>query len=764
MLSLFKRSFISIFIFLNAFILGYVFYKIAGRALPADFFRPFIVGLLSFISIFLLLKSQFKKLAFLFYLIFTFFILAAISSYTYYQSINAFFTGDDVVAIAQSNFEEIVDFLCFYLNNKAVITNLCLYAFLSIITLFVLLNGAKLKIKRYRKLVLFLSLIFIAISIVLTSQLRPFKYYRLMVRDFKGKIEAFNDLNSTLSKKSNIVSTKDQKGELYVLVVGESLSKDSMGVYTNIIDNTPFLSKLALSDNTYVFDNAYSSFVNTVPSITASFSQGNLHTGLTFPHGENLINMAKKAGINTYWISNQVKNGNADTPIGAISSLCDYSYFTTNFVFDGSYSQKPDKILIDKLQSVINDIDKKKNNLLIVHIMGSHSPYYNRIPDNYKVYDIDSVADIGKLHKLQSSYEKLTHTYYDYYLSSIKYNDEFLHDLYTLFKDREDFKAFVYYSDHAEAVLYANKDKDEKISPLGRHNVAQFSYAMTRIPFIVNVSNSFKELYPSTVKALDDNLHKIITNDTLYDFMLDLMQVKSEAINKKLSAANSFFDMGEEREIKLLNNIKVYDDPDFMARKVARSDLVDRIYIKSANSLYKANTLLSMGFNKLHVNTIVYKDNLYVKALKDYDKDFISPDSYIKSLYKENILLIFDLDAKVKASMLSESLKKSNIKLLVHDKMQYESLYKNGFKNVIISLDDAPSLINESSLNTVDICLKDKVKSDIIKSLNDKTSNLYLMSDTLSVQSKDIFDSLKLYDDNINFIVSFYNAFNSDFE
>ena len=762
MISLFKRSLVSIFICLNACILGYVFYKIVGRALPADFFRPFLVGLLSFIAIFLLFKAQYKKLAFLFYLIVTLFILAAITSYTYYQSINAVFTGDDVVAIAQSNFEEIVDFLSFYLNNKAVVTNLCLYAVLSLITLFIFLKGALNKIKRNRKIVLSLSLLFLIISIVISAQLRPFKYYRLMVRDLHTKVEAFNDLNKTLQQQSFIASTKDNKGELYVLVIGESLSKDSMGLYTNIMDNTPFLSDLSLKDNTYVFDNAYSSFVNTVPSITASFSQGNLHTGLTFPHGENIINMAKKAGINTYWISNQVKNGNADTPIGAISSLCDYSYFTTNFVFDGSYSQKPDKILIDKVKNVINDIDAKKNNLLIVHIMGSHSPYYNRIPDNFKVYDIDSVAYIGKLHKLQSSYEKLTHTYYDYYLSSIKYNDEFLHDLYALFKDRDDYKAFVYYSDHGEAVLYANEDKDEKSMHLGRHNVAQFQYAMTRIPFIVNVSNSFKDKYKSTVKALDDNVHKIITNDTLYDFILDLMQVKSDAINQKLSAASTLFDMGDENKISLLNNIKVSDDPDFIARKVASSAIGNRVYIKGANSLYKANTLLSMGFNNLHVNTLVNKGILYVKALKDFDKDFITLDFYIKSLYRDNVSLIFDLDKNVKASMLSDSLKKDNIKLLVHDNLQYEILYNNGFKNVILYLDNEK--YKDSLYKSADICLDDTLKPDLANSLNAKTSNLYLMSDSLSVQSKDIFDSLKPYDDKVKFILNFYNAFNSDFK
>lgn len=760
-------------VLLNALIIGYFSLKITGRQLPTDFVRPFLVSTLSWWAIYILLKAQCKKTAIAWTVVLAIFQSVTAISYSYYQSIDSFFTGDDVVAIAQSNVEEIYDFAEHYILNTDTLTYGTLIVVLSLITLGCLAKFAKGKVLHFKKTALLFSLLFVVASSVIVTQLRPVKYYRIMVSDLENKIASFHEITAKLESGSVSNAKKEGTGELYVLVIGESLSRDNMGVYNHSIDNTPFLSDLATKDNTILFNNAYSSFVNTVPSVTASFSQGNIHTGLTFPQGENLISMAKKSGIKTHWISNQVKNGNADTPIGAISSLADISFFTTNYVFDGSYSQKPDMVLIPHLEKLSQELDSSKNNFVIVHIMGNHSPYYNRVPSDYPQIKINKSSQIGRLvldaELFSTTFNEATN--YDHYLTAVKYNDEFMAKLYDIFANRPDFQAFVYYSDHAEAVHYVGVlDEKAKSAPVGRHNVAQFSYAMSRIPFIVNVSDSFKSKYSSTFNALNDNKNEIVTNDTLYDFMLDLMQVKSEAINYKLSAANPEFDMGNVDGIKLLSDKQVSLDPEYIANVTALDPIVDRVFIRSSNALFKANSLLAKGYKGLHINTIVKGNKLYVKALSKFNDDFISVDEYLKELSNQDASVLVSLDRDVNVDLLKPHLSDKRVVFFVQDKEQYVVLKSSGCENLVLQAD--ANVLEGLDIKTyTKICVDynlfkanlDKLQPWLDRAKEHNIDALYIISNELSVQEKNAVDTLKAVPDFIKLIVNYDNAFNSDF-
>lgn len=740
-----------------AALVGFALYKLSGRAVPADFVRPFLAVLAVSFSAWCLFRRRKKLLGSLvFYVCGLPASLLTLLTYLYYVTIGAVFTGDDVVAIKQSNPEEIWDFLSHYIfnfpslgvtagvwlvyvllvrtsikgfmpapapqalrrsfkvkdleGNEALKTDITSqrkravettatsaadhltddnHADASAAALYTplpeqtsslskttlpkstellsqvankpqhiprhkvrpnhqpQLTPRQLFFKRCAKGLTWAgAMVFLIAALVLYTQFRPVAYYRLMAQDLQNKIETFNRLVKEIESSGTFAATKQGTGELYVLIIGESLSRDSMGVYNKSIPNTPFLNKLEQDGRTVVFPNAYSSFVNTVPSITASFSQGNIATGLTFPQGGNLISLAKQAGITTYWISNQVKNGNADTPIGAISALSDHSYFTTNYVFDGSYSQQPDMILLPKLKETFDSLDSTKNNLVIIHLMGSHSPYYNRYPSDYPAVEIDTSAQIGSLIYQPNFKDRLVGgNDYENYLTSIKYNDELLSKIHEMYSQREDFQAMVYYSDHGEALLYDSlKDAAQGgNTPAGRHNVAQFSFAMTRVPLIINMSQQFADKYPVTFKALFNNQEQIFTNDTLYDLMLDLMQVETEAINHQLSIASPLYDRHDAMQVQLLNQKIVGQDPDYMAFAHARLPHGNKLTIKNANSLFKANLALSKGYQNLHVNVALHQDKLYVRALQKFNSDFIELKEFVNQLEgTPNLLLDFD--------------------------------------------------------------------------------------------------------------------------
>ncbi|SPT70044.1 hypothetical protein [Anaerobiospirillum thomasii] len=114
-MSFFKSSLSTLLIIINALALGYFSLKITGRHLPTDFIRPFIIGILGWSAVYLLIRARWHKSALIWTLILSVFSVSTAVSYVYYTSIDSFFTGDDIVAIAQSNIEELYDFAEHYL-------------------------------------------------------------------------------------------------------------------------------------------------------------------------------------------------------------------------------------------------------------------------------------------------------------------------------------------------------------------------------------------------------------------------------------------------------------------------------------------------------------------------------------------------------------------------------------------------------------------------------------------------------------------------
>ena len=156
-------------VLINAFIIGYFSLKITGRQLPTDFVRPFLVSMLSWWAIYLLLKAQHKKSAIGWTVVLTIFQSVTAISYSYYQSIDSFFTGDDVVAIAQSNVEELYDFAEHYIFNTSTLAYGTLLVILSVITLGSLAKYAKAQSLRFKKSALLVSVLFMVASVVIVT-------------------------------------------------------------------------------------------------------------------------------------------------------------------------------------------------------------------------------------------------------------------------------------------------------------------------------------------------------------------------------------------------------------------------------------------------------------------------------------------------------------------------------------------------------------------------------------------------------------------
>lgn len=610
---------------------SFFLYKISGRATPADGVRPFIVYILWWSATLMLYRLQHTLLARLLSTIIALSSFLITLFFIYYQRIDSFITGDDMVAILQSNPEEQVDFVVF---NILTLKGLSLSILSALVAL--LLSEQMFRLSRRktsqlgslkRKVYYVLIVLFVLAGAIITSQLRPIKFYFMMREEYYKQIELFNKISSQVESVSKLDATKEKQGELYVLVMGESLNRDLMGCYNGFLDNTPFLTKLCEDPHTIKFANSYSAFVNTLPAITHAFSQGNFVTGLSFPYGENLFSVLKKANVKTAWISNQVRQSRFDTPIAAIADKTDFQYFSINLSEGSSKQQRPDEYILPQIKAYLDRESTSDNHLLVIHLMGSHSPYDNRYPDSINEYSFADPAIIGSSSSSMTVKRELNE-----YLTSIYYNDTVLEQIYNLVSSRDDFRGFVYLSDHAEEVT----------PPSGRHNMGQFTYTMTRIPLIINLDQKYVDDYPQSFNTLEQNKDKLFINDALYDLMLPLMQVKTSAYNKALAVSEPSYLEGIERGT-IVEPKNVQEDPFLIGSRNLKA-YSSRVIISDPSCVFDAGLSMLYGAEAFKLDAVVEDDTLQV-ILKGDDRK-LSFEKFISSLPQEpkRVLLQVKLD------------------------------------------------------------------------------------------------------------------------
>ena len=286
---------------------------------------------------------------------------------------------------------------------------------------------------------------------LLILAVEPTQFLKKISEANKEAQEQLKELNKFATTTSWRDSRSDGPLRDYVLIIGESARKDYFHSYGYHVANTPFL--------------------DSVPSIKVdgmkaggTYTIGSLTNMLTVPDKNNwrprydrtLIDLAKTAGIKTYWISSQGMVGKYDTPVSAIGKKAD----VTVFLNKGEYSAKniSDYALLKSFRAALKD-PIRQSRLIVLHTIGSHPDACNRIidfKDPYRVKD--------------KNYEYLA-----CYVSSIKKTDDFISRLYEILS-KEELRtgrpfSIIYFSDHGQV----HKLNDGKI--LLNNNVAsKFHY------------------------------------------------------------------------------------------------------------------------------------------------------------------------------------------------------------------------------------------------------------------------------------------------
>ncbi|HEY6527164.1 MAG TPA: phosphoethanolamine transferase [Cellvibrionaceae bacterium] len=242
--------------------------------------------------------------------------------------------------------------------------------------------------------------------------------------------------------KSSATKKKSEDKEVYIVVIGESSRRNHWSLYGYEKPTTPLLQNIP---NLIAWQDVISVSGATRTSVPVLLGRNTVDEVLKGQLGASWINEFKAQGFKTYWFSNQMEIGTHDTAIGVYAGLVDKKKFINLGYYGVTASYDAD--LLPLVRNALAEPTAKK--LIVVHTLGSHSPYQNRYPIEYDFFkpsvsrDVDSaLSNMDKQGPLKNSYD-----------NSIRYTDYVLSTLFTLPELASSYAAVWYVSDHGETFL-----------------------------------------------------------------------------------------------------------------------------------------------------------------------------------------------------------------------------------------------------------------------------------------------------------------------
>ena len=315
------------------------------------------------------------------------------------------------------------------------------------------------------------------------------------------------------------------KPHTILLVIGESASRDYMSAFSNYPhDTTPWM-RIMTEDkaHTHIFKHAYSCTMHTVQVLEKALTEMNQYGAKGFEESCSIIDISQALNYKVSWFSNQGHLGVFDTRVTILAGTCDQAKWTM---------QTPGVVQYDSsLLSFLNEIDGGCNNLVILHLLGSHFNFLNRYPnETHTVWGAPGVQD-----------DVLN------YENSLRFTDEVLQKAFEFCRDRLNLKAMVYCSDHATM-------------PDRRRTPNFNGFRNMRIPLFVWTDDEFLLKHAERAAAMKHNAEQYFTNDLLYELMLGIFDVECNYFDEGSSLAYDHFRYKREDLLTFDGQRRVADD------------------------------------------------------------------------------------------------------------------------------------------------------------------------------------------------------------
>ena len=480
-------------------------------------------------------------------------------------------------ALVQTTPKEAFEFAHAFLNFKLIAAFLALLIFVFAALRLRVSQRARMKLCRAIKLVFLLSLlVFIAhaafksyvaksskmrASIIIALNKIPIYNFAFVTKDYFGAdFKSVRELQAGYQSiyASHSHKTTPNRISNVVFIIGESLQRNFMSLYGYYLPTTPNLQALEQSGNLIAFSDVVSPGAKTNDVLKYVLNFGNYESEKQRPWSANLdiVNLARLANYETFWISNQERYGQWAVASGASAQMTDHSDFTNQIpVYKYAYSL--DEVMLPSIKNFKSGAKRsplarkdessaaevngtqKKDKFFILHLMGSHPSYEFRYPKSFAKF---SAADISREPLDEGQKKELAH-----YLNTVAYNDFIVSEIYKIFAS--DNTLIVYFSDHAQS-LYQYRGK------LIHGGINRFTL---EIPLIFMASDKFKEQNADLWARIAAAKDRPFLNDDLIHAIAEILEMTDlPEYDPARSVINADFNASRPRIIEGVDYDKVY--------------------------------------------------------------------------------------------------------------------------------------------------------------------------------------------------------------
>lgn len=427
----------------------------------------------------------------------------------HYLVYHKLFTGEVLLPILQTNLKEATQFLqqMFTTGELATIFLSCLSLFIAYGALIIWAAGPKKKSACSQKRILWIlqGLLIIAAILLVNRWITrcfPLWDYRLVQEYQKTVAESAGAYERNAKNLTLTGGTVHFRPRTVILVIGESANRDHMKAFnkTYPVETTPWLSQHP--DGFFLYPNAYSNYPNTIKALSMYLTSMNQYNGQSMQDAVTLVDVAKKAGYTVYWLSNQSKMGAYDNANSIVANRADYARWTNIETGDDA-----------QLLTLLKAIPASRQNLIIIHLMGSHALYKARVPETLQLPPATGLSET------EQDYDR-----------TILYTDEILQKIFNYGKENLNLDAMMYCSDHGEDMKYG-------------HSAASFTFPMVRIPLWIYLSETYRNQYPDMASTLASHESSVFTNDLMFDTISGLLQAPNNYYNAKYDLSSSAYNL-----------------------------------------------------------------------------------------------------------------------------------------------------------------------------------------------------------------------------
>ena len=305
---------------------------------------------------------------------------------------------------------------------------------------------------KYPRPLMHFSFAILAFMMALVVSFPIYKNYASFFRNNHGMVKALVPYNFMVASVSfakhqydverthvqiglDAVSVKptSDKPTIWVVVVGETARGDRFALNGYERPTNPQLSQVP---NVLSYDQASSCGTFTAYSVPCMFSDlpaANFNSD-SAPYRDNLLDIAQRAGVSVQWLDNQ--SGCQGTcnrvPYQRLKKDC-----PEGLCFDEQ--------LVDALNEYLNSVATAQDQLIVLHMNGSHGPaYYQRYPAQFETFspacNTNSIENCSK-QELDNVYD-----------NTIVYTDAVLASVIQTLAQQDAQVAMLYLSDHGESL------------------------------------------------------------------------------------------------------------------------------------------------------------------------------------------------------------------------------------------------------------------------------------------------------------------------